>query len=92
MKVAIAATAVLAALSVAAVTTTSVAVSGTATGSVNLYDNPELLGGAYAEPVSTLTVVPFLGNVCTATDSSHVDQNTYYVVCADYVTAGGRIH
>lgn len=61
------------------------------TGQVNIYEEEDLSGAPYGEPVSILVVHRSAGWVCYANDRTGQDQRQMYVSCSAYVKAGGRI-
>lgn len=81
----------LAAMIVAAGMLTACQASTHADPSVNIYENEDLSGPAYSEPVSTLVITSSAGWVCYANDRTGQDQTQYYTDCTAAKRAGAHI-
>lgn len=60
-------------------------------GWVNLHQSEDLSDAPILEPISIIAAQYSAGSVCYATDKTHQDINQYYVDCAEYLNAGGKI-
>lgn len=59
--------------------------------SVSIYEEEDLSGSPYDEPISTLTFQYSKGSVCYANDKSGQDQRQMYVDCNAALNAGAKI-
>lgn len=58
---------------------------------IDVYENEDLSGQAYIEPLDSVIVHRSAGWVCYANDSAGLDERQLYVSCEAFRRAGGKI-